>query len=219
VARKFTEIKAKNGPDSLAFISSSKCTNEESFLMQKLARAVAGTNNIDNCSRYCQAPATVGLFRTVGYGGDSGSISDIERADLVLIIGSNTAESHPVLATRVKRSHKLRGQKLIVCDLREHEMARRSDVFLHAKPGTDMVWLSAVALYLLENGLAKMEFLQQWVNGLDEYKRAMAPFTLEFASKTCGLPVETLKKVANMIAEAESVCGLWAMGVTQQSQG
>ena len=66
--------------------------------MQKLARAVIGTNNMDNCSRYCQAPATMGLFRTVGYGGDSGSIKDIENAGLVLIIGSNTAESHPVLA-------------------------------------------------------------------------------------------------------------------------
>src|SRR5206468_12963866 len=133
VARRITEIKAANGPDALAFISSSKCTNEESYLMQKLARAVIGTNNMDNCSRYCQAPATAGLFRTVGYGGDAGSISDIERAGLVLIIGSNTAESHPVLATRVKRSHKQRGQKLIVADLREHEMAKRADLFLHPR--------------------------------------------------------------------------------------
>jgi len=219
VARKITETKAKNGPDSLAFISSSKCTNEESFLMQKLARSVAGTNNIDNCSRYCQAPATIGLFRTVGYGGDSGSIRDIESAGLVLIVGSNTAESHPVLATRVKRAHKLRGQKLIVADLREHEMARRADVFLHPKPGTDLVWLSAVTLFLLENGLAKTEFLKQWVNGLDEYKKSLAPFTLEFASQICGIPVETLRKVSNMIADASSVCALWAMGVTQQSQG
>ena len=100
VGRRFAEIKATNGPDSLAFISSSKCTNEESYLMQKLARGVIGTNNMDNCSRYCQAPATMGLFRTVGYGGDSGTIEDIENAGLVLIIGSNTAESHPVLATR-----------------------------------------------------------------------------------------------------------------------
>ena len=219
VARKITETKAKNGPDSLAFISSSKCTNEESYLMQKLARSVAGTNNIDNCSRYCQAPATIGLFRTVGYGGDSGSIRDIESAGLVLIVGSNTAESHPVLATRVKRAHKLRGQKLIVADLREHEMARRADVFLHPKPGTDLVWLSAVTLFLLENGLAKTEFLKQWVNGLDEYKKSLAPFTLEFASQICGIPVETLRKVSNMIADASSVCALWAMGVTQQSQG
>jgi formate dehydrogenase major subunit len=118
VARRFSEIKTANGPDALAFISSSKCTNEESYLMQKLARAVIGTNNMDNCSRYCQAPATEGLYRTVGYAGDSGSIRDIENAGLVLIIGSNTAEAHPVLATRVKQAHKLRGQKLVVVDLR-----------------------------------------------------------------------------------------------------
>jgi formate dehydrogenase major subunit len=219
VKRKFTEIRDRYGPDSLAFISSSKCTNEESYLMQKLARAVVGTNNIDNCSRYCQAPATTGLFRTVGYGGDSGSIEDIENAELVLIVGSNTAESHPVLATRVKRAHKLYGQKLIVSDLRENEMARRADIFLHPKPGTDLVWLSAITLYLLENGLANAEFLRQWVNGLEEYKKSLALFTMEFASKTTGLPEETIKKVAHMIAEASSVCALWAMGVTQQNQG
>ena len=219
VARRFAEIKTQHGPDSLAFISSSKCTNEENYLMQKLARAVIATNNIDNCSRYCQAPATTGLFRTVGHGGDSGSIRDIENASLVLIIGSNTAESHPVLATRVKRAQKLHGQKLIVSDLRENEMARRADLFLHPKPGTDLVWLSAITRYLLENGLAHEDFLRQWVNGLEEYKKTLAPFTMEFASQTCGLPVETLEKVAHMIAEASGVCILWAMGVTQQSQG
>ena len=77
IARRLNEIKAKDGPDAIGLISSSKCTNEESFLMQKLARAVVGTNNIDNCSRYCQSPATAGLFRTVGYGGDSGSFTDV----------------------------------------------------------------------------------------------------------------------------------------------
>ena len=219
VARRLAEIKANNTADALAFISSSKCTNEESYLMQKLARAVIGTNNVDNCSRYCQAPATAGLFRTVGYGGDSGSIADIEQADLVVIIGSNTAESHPVLATRVKRAHKLHGQKLIVSDLREHEMARRADVFLHPRPATDLVWLSAVSRYLLDNGLANTAFLDQWVNGLDEYRKTLEPFTLEFASRTCGIPIETLKQVAHTIAEAERVSILWAMGVTQQSNG
>jgi formate dehydrogenase major subunit len=219
IARRLSEIKAKDGPDSIAFISSSKCTNEESFLMQKLARAVVGTNNVDNCSRYCQAPATVGLFRTVGHGGDSGSISDIAKADLVLIIGSNTAESHPVLATRVKSAHKLRGQKLIVADLREHEMARRADVFLRPRPGTDLVWLSAISRYLLDEGLAKTAFLDRWVNGLEEYRKSLEPFTLEAAEQHCGLSVETLKNVAHMIADAGNVCILWAMGVTQQSMG
>src|SRR6202046_4049607 len=154
---------SRTGPDSLAFVSSSKCTDEESYLMQKLARAVIGTNNMDNCSRYCQAPATQGLFRTVGIGGDSGSIRDIENAGLVLIIGSNTAESHPVLATRVKRAHKLRGQKLIVADLREHEMARRADLFIRPNPGTDLVWLSAITRYILDQGLERAAFISQWV--------------------------------------------------------
>ncbi len=219
VARRLSEIKANSGPDSLAFISSSKCTNEESYLMQKLARAVIGTNNIDNCSRYCQSPATAGLFRTVGYGGDSGSISDMEMADLVLIIGSNTAESHPVIATRVKSSHKLNGQKLIVSDLRENEMARRADLFLHPKPGTDIVWLCAVSRYLLDNGLAHAKFLDQWVNGLEAYRKSLEPFTLDYASRITGLPEETLRRVAHTIAEAKNMCILWAMGVTQHTQG
>jgi formate dehydrogenase major subunit len=219
VGRRMAEIKAGSGPDSLAFISSSKCTNEESYLMQKLARGVIGTNNMDNCSRYCQAPATKGLFRTVGYGGDSGTIRDIEKAGLVLIIGSNTAESHPVLATRVKRAHKLRGQKLIVADLRRHEMATRADLFLQPKPGTDLVWLSAITRYILDNGLAKQAFLDQWVNGLDEYRKSLEPFTLEFAAATCGLAVDTLRQVAREIAEADGVCALWAMGVTQHCMG
>jgi formate dehydrogenase major subunit len=219
VAQQFTEIKAKNGPDAFAFISSSKCTNEESYLMQKLARAVIGTNNMDNCSRYCQAPATEGLFRTVGYGGDSGSIRDIENAGLVLIIGSNTAEAHPVLATRVKQAHKLRGQKLVVADLRKHEMAERADLFFQPKPGTDIAWLCAITRYILDNGLEKTEFLDQWVNGLDEYYKSLEPFTLEFAAKTCGLTVELLKQVAHMIAQANGVCILWAMGITQHSMG
>src|SRR6202790_3551369 len=187
--------------------------------MQKLARAVIGTNNVDNCSRYCQSPATMGLFRTVGYGGDSGSITDIEQADLVLIVGSNTAESHPVIATRVKRAHKLHGQKLIVADLREHEMARRADVFFRPRPGTDLVWLSAVSRYILDEGLADTEFLNSWTNGLEEYRKSLAPFTLEFASETCGVPVDTLKQVVHMIAEAERVCALWAMGITQHTDG
>jgi formate dehydrogenase major subunit len=219
ISQKFSSLKSANGPDSIAFISSSKCTNEETYLMQKLARAVIGTNNVDNCSRYCQSPATQGLFRTVGYGGDSGSITDIEKADLVLIIGSNTGESHPVIATRVKSSHKLDGQKLIVSDLRENEMARRADLFLHPNPGTDLWWLSAISRYLLDNGLAHSKFLNEWVNGLEEYRASLQPFTMEAASRISGLPQETLQTVAHMIAEAKAVCVLWAMGVTQHSQG
>ena len=193
----------EHGPDALAFIASSKCTNEESYLMQKLARAVVGTNNIDNCSRYCQSPATMGLFRTVGYGGDSGSIADIEQADLVVIVGSNTAESHPVLATRVKRAHKLRGQKLIVSDLREHEMARRADVFLRPQPGTDLVWLSAVSRYCSTTAWPRRSSSTSGSTVWTSTARAWSRSRWSSPRRPAALPVETLKQVAHMIAEAE----------------
>jgi formate dehydrogenase major subunit len=219
IERKFKQIRDESGPDALAFISSSKCTNEESYLMQKLARAVVGTNNIDNCSRYCQTPATMGLSRTVGYGGDSGSIADIEKAALVVVVGSNTSESHPVLATRIKRSHKHRGQRLIVADLRKHEMAERADIFIRPKPSTDAVWLNAIARYILDQGWHNQEFVAKWVNGFEDYKQSLAPYTLEFAERTTGFSIDLLQRVAREIAEAESVCILWAMGVTQHCGG
>jgi formate dehydrogenase major subunit len=219
VTTKLTSIKQQYGPDSIAVIVSSKTTNEDGYLMQKFARAVIGTNNVDNCSRYCQSPATMGLFRTVGYGGDSGSIEDIGSSALVLIIGSNTAESHPVLATRVKRAHKLHGQRLIVADPRKHEMAERADIHFRPRPGTDIAWLSAITRYMFDNGHAKLDFLKEWVNGVDEYRKSLELFTMELASVICEVPVETLERVAREIAAAESMCVLWAMGITQHTRG
>jgi formate dehydrogenase major subunit len=219
VASKLSAIKQQHGPDALAFISTSKCTNEENYLMQKLARAVVGTNNVDNCSRYCQAPATQGLFRTVGYGGDSGSIKDIAAASLVICIGTNTTESHPVLSTRVKQAHKLRGQKLIVADIREHEMARRADIFFRPRPGSDIVWLSAMTRYILDNGLGKMDFIERWVNGLEAYRKSLEWATMEFAEKATGIAADELRRIAEVIAAEDRVCVLWAMGVTQHVMG
>ena len=219
IEQNFKRIRDQHGPDALAFIASSKCSNEESFLMQKLARAVIGTNNVDNCARYCQNPATMGLQRTVGYGGDSGSIADIERAGLVMIVGANPAENHPVLATRVKRSHKHRGQRLIVADLRKNEMAERADIFFQPNPSTDAVWMCAIARYIIDNGLAKMDFVNKWVNNFDAYKKSLEPYTMEYAEKITGVPASTLITVANEIAAADGVCILFAMGVTQHCGG
>jgi formate dehydrogenase major subunit len=219
IAEKFTAIKNEHGSDALAFIASSKCTNEESYLMQKLARAVIGTNNVDNCSRYCQTPASLGLQRTVGYGADSGSIADIEMADLVIIIGSNTAESHPVLATRVKRSHKHRGQRLIVSDLRKHEMAERADIFIRPNPSTDEVWSQAVTKHLIDTGRHNQAFIDQWVEKWPEFLASLEGYTLEHASEVTGLSVAQLMQVADEIAAVDKVCVLWAMGVTQHCGG
>lgn len=110
IAERMGAIKQTYGGKALGFVSSSKTTNEDAYLMQKLARQVFESNNIDNCSRYCQSPATDGLLATVGYGGDSGTIKDIASAGLVIIVGANPTEGHPVLATRVKRAKNCTGK-------------------------------------------------------------------------------------------------------------
>ncbi|GCL73356.1 formate dehydrogenase subunit alpha [Paenibacillus naphthalenovorans] len=215
IAGKMKEMKETYGPDSIGYIASSKCSNEENFIFQKFARAVMGTNNVDNCSRYCQSPATAGLMRTVGIGGDSGTIVDIASAELVLVVGANPAESHPVLATRVKRAHKLHGQKLVVVDLRKHELGERADLFLRPKPGSDLIWLSAVTRYILEQGWEDKEFLNQRVNGFEEYIKSLDLYTLDYAEEQTGLTKDEIVRIATMIHESKATCILWAMGITQ----
>ena len=220
IARRFSEIKAQSGPDSLGFISSSKCTNEESFLMQKLARAVIGTNNMDNCSRYCQAPATVGLLRTVGYGGDSGSIGDIARA----AAGDDRRQQHrgEPPGDRHPREELAQAERSEADRLR-YSRARNGAASRHLscipKPGTDLFWISAVSRYLLDNNLANRKSLDEWVNGLEEFRKSLEPFTMQAAAEITGLSEETLTTVAKIIAQAKRMCILWAMGVTQHSHG
>ena len=187
--------------------------------MQKLARQVIGTNNVDNCSRYCQAPATKGLFRTVGHGGDSGSSDDLMHSDMVVLVGTNTAEAHPVIASKIKRGHKLYGNKLVVFDIRRHEMAERADYFYQPKPGTDLAWMSAVTKYIIDNDMHDKAFIDEWVDHFDDYYKSLAPFTMEFAEETTGIAKEDLIEFAHNVVAAEGVSICWAMGVTQQDIG
>jgi formate dehydrogenase major subunit len=219
LADRLKAIRASAGPDAIGILANCTGSNEEAFLVQKLARAVVGTHNVDNCARYCQAPASTGLLRTVGVGADAGGFADIEGADLVLTIGSNTAESHPVLAGRIKRAQKLRGQRLIVVDLRRTPMADRADVFVRPRPGTDLVFLNAVARYILDQGWQASAFIVDRTRGFDAYREALDPYTLERAWEVAGVPSEQVVRTATMIHEAKSVCILWAMGVTQHQPG
>lgn len=219
IAQRLTEIREQHGTEAVAFVSSSKVSNEENYLIQKMARQIFRTNNIDNCTRYCQNPATEGLQRTVGYGADSGTIRDLEKAELLIIVGSNTADSHPVIASKIKAAKKLRNQKHIVADLRRHEMAARADIFLKPKPSTDLVWLNALARYMFDAGYADMEFIEKNVLRLEEFRQSLEPYTLEYAQQITGIPIETLKRAGDMIGTAGSVCAMWAMGVTQHETG
>ncbi|MBB5181228.1 formate dehydrogenase major subunit [Planomicrobium koreense] len=219
VASKFKEINDSYGKDAIGVISSSKITNEDNYVIQKLTRQVFESNNVDNCSRYCQSPATDGLFRTVGMGGDAGTIKDIGSAGLVIIVGANPAEGHPVLATRVKRAHKLHEQKLVVADMRKNEMAERSDIFITPKQGTDQVWLMAVTKYMIDNGWHDQRFIDENVNHFGEFTEVLNQYTLEYAEQQTGIPREQLINIAELVRDADGTCILWGMGVTQNTGG
>ncbi len=219
ISRRLREVRDRYGPDSIGVIATCTGTDEEGYLTQKFARQVIGTNNIDNCARYCQAPATTGLFRTVGVGADPGTMADIEQADLVMTIGSNAAEAHPVLAARVKRAQKLRGTKLLVVDPRRHELAERADLFLSPRPGTDLVLLNAVARYLIDQGWEDRKFIAERTVDFEKLRAALAPYTLEHAEEITGLSRSEIVRMAEMFHAARSACALWAMGVTQHQNG
>ena len=219
IAQRLREIRDRYGPDSIGVIATCTGTDEEGYLTQKFARQVIGTNNVDNCARYCQAPATTGLFRTVGMGADAGTMDDIEKADLVMTIGSNAAEAHPVLAGRVKRAQKLRGTKLLVVDVRRHELAERADLFLSPRPGTDLVLLNAVARYIIDQGWEDTQFIAERTVRFEEFRTALGSYTIEFAEEVTGLPRAEIVRMAEMFHAARSACILWAMGVTQHQNG
>ncbi len=219
VSERLGEIKTRYGGNALGFISSSKITNEENYAIHKLARQVFETNNVDNCSRYCQSPASDGLMSTVGIGGDAGTIKDIASAGLVILVGCAPAEGHPVLATRIKRAHKLHGQKLIVSDLRKHEMAERSDQFIRPKQGTDFVWITAVTKYMIDQGWHDESFIQSHVNHYPEYLAKLDAYTLAYAENETGISQAELINIAKMIHEADGTVICWGMGVTQNVGG
>ncbi len=219
VATRLGEIRAKYGPDSIGVIATCTGTDEEAYLTQKFARQVLGTNNVDNCARYCQAPATTGLFRTVGIGADPGTMADVEAAELVMTIGSNTAEAHPVFAGRIKQGQKLRGHKLLVVDPRRHELADRADLYLAPRSGTDLVLLNAVARYIIDQGWEAREFIATRTDGFEKFRDALAPYTLAFAEQVTGIPPADLVRMAEMFHAAKSACALWAMGITQHQNG
>jgi formate dehydrogenase major subunit len=152
-------------------------------------------------------------------GGDAGTIKDIAKAGLVIIVGANPAEGHPVLATRIKRAHKLHDQKLIVADLRKNEMAERSDIFISPKQGTDQVWLMAVTKYMIDQGWHNEKFIQENVNYFEDFHSLLKKYTLEYAEQITGIPAATLIQIAEMIRDADGTCVLWGMGVTQNTGG
>ncbi|WP_227377555.1 formate dehydrogenase subunit alpha [Haladaptatus halobius] len=219
VAERLAEIQADHGVDAVGCLASSKGTNEEAYLVQKFARQVLGTKNIDNCARLCHSSTVAALQQTLGFGAMSNRINeDIGQADAYLISGSNTTESHPVLATRIKQNvHD--GADLIVFDPRKVGIAEHADQYTRTRPGYDVVWLNGMIRYLIQEDLHDEEFIERNTTGFEEVKQKVQAFTLERVEELAGIPPEELITAAETLAAAENVVFGWAMGMTQSSHG
>jgi formate dehydrogenase alpha subunit len=208
-----------HGPNALGTFCSAKATNEDNYLFQKFVRGVLGTNNIDHCARLCHAASVAGLQITIGSSAMSNSIAEMKDLDVLLVTGSNTSETHPVISTFLREAVVKNGAKLIVIDPRKIEMSQFADHYLQLNPGTDVVLFQALAHVIVKEDLIDQEFIQARVEGLEEYLPTLEKFTPEYAEEICGVPAGLIIKAARLYGSAEAAAIYWGMGISQSVHG
>ncbi len=219
VVGRIAEIKAKHGPDSIALFSSARATNEDNYAAQKFLRAVIGTNNIDHCARLCHSSTTSGLGMTIGAGAMTNSIPEIgSDSDVILIIGSNTAECHPLIARQVILA-KERGAKLIVIDPRWNDMANKADLFIQIKVGYNIPVINAMIHTIIKENLHKPDFIAKHAVGFEELAHSVEDYSPENVQLMTGIPAHMMIEAARMYARASASIILYAMGITQFTHG
>jgi formate dehydrogenase major subunit len=218
VARELERIRSRHGPDAIAAISSARATNEENYAMQKLMRAVIGTNNVDNCSRICHAPSAAGLTAAFGLSGGTNPADDIERSDVLLLAGTNATEAHPVVGARIKQQV-LRGAKLIVVDPRRTELAGLADVHLQARPGSNVAVFNGLARLVLDGGWADLDFLAERADGLDALRAVVAEYPPERVEEISGVPAALLRLAARLYGAADLPAIFYGLGITEHAHG
>ncbi|MBW7475240.1 molybdopterin oxidoreductase family protein [Paenibacillus oenotherae] len=219
IVRKFQELQGQYGKDSLSVFSGVSMTNEKCYLTGKFARVALQTRYIDYNGRFCMSSAAAGFLRTFGV--DRGSTlpwTDLHQTDCLFIAGSNTAECHPTSMFRVWEVQN-RGGYLIVADPRETPLARRADIHLDLRPGTDLALANCMVNLLIQNGYADEEFVRAHTNGFDELAEVVKVFTPEYTSEITGVAVEKLVRAAEIYGKAPEAVVLFARGIEQQHKG
>lgn len=218
ITSSFQKIKNKNGSNSIALLSSAKCTNEENYLAQKFTRVVLGTNNIDNCARLCHAPTIAGLSAAFGSGAMTNSITDIEQADCIFVIGSDTTSQHPLIATRIINA-KEKGAKIIVADPRRIQLSSIADIFLQQRPGSDVALINGMMKVIMDNGLENKNFIKQKTEGFEQLFEVLKNYSPGRVSEMTGVPPNSIIEAAQTYAKAETSNIIYAMGITQHTTG
>jgi formate dehydrogenase major subunit len=225
-ASEFRRIQKKYGKDSIGGITSSRCTNEETYLVQKLVRAAFGNNNVDTCARVCHSPTGYGLKQTLGESAGTQTFDSVMHADVIMVIGANPVAAHPVFASQMKR--RLReGAKLIVVDPRTTEMVKsphiQADYHLKLKPGTNVAIVSALAHVIVTEGLCKEDYINERCDtqSFKDWKEfvSRAENSPEALQEVTGVPADLLRGAARLYATGGNAAIYYGLGVTEHAQG
>jgi formate dehydrogenase major subunit len=226
VANKFKSIQEKYGRYSIGAVTSSRCTNEETYLLQKLVRTAFRNNNVDNCARVCHAPTGYGLKTAFGTSAGTNEFNSVLKSDVIMIIGANITEGHPVFGSLVKRRVR-DGAKLIIIDPRKIEISDsphvKADIHLQLRPGSNVPLLNAIAHVIISENLEDEEFIKSRCD-LETYER-WKEFILkvenspEYVEKITGVPTSLIKEAARLYAKAEKGSIYYGLGITEHTQG
>jgi ferredoxin-nitrate reductase len=221
VAHSLRSIIAQYGPDAVALYGSGQLLTEDYYVANKLAKGFLGTNNFDANSRLCMASAVAGYKTSLGSDGPPVAYADIELADSFFIIGSNTAECHPIVFRRIKRRKEQAPDdvKVIVVDPRRTETADIADLHLPLRPGGDVALLNAMLAVLVEQGLMDQEFIAGHTQGWEALQTQLARYTPEAVQEVCGLSARRIREAALLFGQGRRVLSLWSMGINQSTSG
>jgi len=219
IADRLSKIKFETGPDSIAGLSSAKCTNEDNYIFQKFMRVAIGTNNVDHCARLCHASTVAGLARAFGSGAMTNSIDEIRNAKCIFVIGSNTSEAHPVIALYIKEAAVRNGAALIVADPRRIDLVRHAKLHLQQQPGTDVALINAMMNVIISENLHDKDFIDKRTEDFDKVVEAVKNFTPEVAEKITTVPADATREAARIYAKAETASIIFSMGITQHTTG
>jgi formate dehydrogenase alpha subunit len=200
--------------------ASAKATNEDGFIIQKLARVVMGTNNVDHCTRLCHSPSVEAMLTSMGSGATSNSYQDYEEAGCLMVVGADASANHPVIAIRLRKAVS-RGARLIVINPKRIELCDQADLWLRELPGTDVALFNAMAKLILDEGLARLDFIRSRTEGFEAWAASLAPYTLEHAEEITGVPRDAIAQAARWYARPafSGSCLIWGMGITQHTNG
>jgi formate dehydrogenase major subunit len=212
------KIRDREGGKALAGFGSAKGSNEEAYLFQKLVRTGFGTNNVDHCTRLCHASSVAALMEGVGSAAVSATFNECENSEVIVVIGANPTENHPVAATFFKQAAK-RGATLIVMDPRGQALNRHATHMLQFKNGTDVAMLNAILNTIVAEKLYDEQYIQTYVEGFVPFAESIKEFTPEEMAPICGIEADVLRTVARTFARAKSAIIFWGMGVSQHTHG